>query len=857
MMGALLPFTNAEEPEINSYVVKKGAKILLNKEDLILKQQEVKKFIFIIDKKILDAKTKVYISLKARGDRQKYASTVSVIAIRVNKELLDYTTLVNHPVWEPVKNGMVRFTHNKSWLPGQTKPVKKGSFRFNAGPGFDTSKLPLVSLPVDEKIDPWKNIVDITEFIKDGRNEIELINSTTPKLLNILNVPEYRMVIKEANLICGYIEPYKSPALGTSEVKKYISPRKKWDENFDIKAEQGGAVTILFKNGDEYTIESRLSHPGGFYNKLTVVEDNKRFQPVIITNKNSILVNADSEAYSLRRKVVKYHNRIDITDTIINKSDQDLGIKFSNYVSKAKNITSLNLCGAQLPLMNIKKCCPENPTMLLMRKSNGLGMVAIDDGYRLYSSCYFKEISNEAGIECRPGIGIPKGKSYSIKWSVYPLSSTSNYYSFINSIRRDWEVDKINFNGVWLPVSINRIKGIDNESGKQLIYNFFSQKTTPSKRKNRIERIKKAYGNNHPGYVNIGGFKKWFFDAKNINIKNKDAVFGTYWSLVYVPLARSYIKALVEDLRIAFPKAKILIYNQTCIESIDNALVKYKDSIHRYNNGKPYKYFTYYPMFDPTTKNSFGKTLLEYCVRTDLDELGTDMFYWDVFYSYPPEISEVRPWDNLSVILDKNFNIKAKRNHYAKNSENFKIELIKQIKKRKKSFLCNDAPITTTIMKHMRDIGAIGFLEANTDLSKCYKTHLYTPMVLQPRTSVCDDKGTYNQIRTLLEYGTIIGLYRPSAWFTFSDNPLRDIFPITPQELNCGYIIDGKNSKIVTVRSGYYGFNDNSKLTVKHYGEDGHYTGKKFKTIEKYGKSYIDLNLADRELAVITKDKSQ
>ena len=78
------------------------------------------------------------------------------------------------------------------------------------------------------------------------------------------------------------------------------------------------------------------------------------------------------------------------------------------------------------------------------------------------------------------------------------------------------------------------------------------------------------------------------------------------------------------------------------------------------------------------------------------------------------------------------------------------------------------------------------------------------------------------------------------------------MFPFTPVELGEGFII-GKE-RIVTNRSGRYGWDDNSRHEVHVYDEEGKKVAKhNMKTVTVRGKTWTDLRLAEDWSAVIVR----
>lgn len=95
------------------------------------------------------------------------------------------------------------------------------------------------------------------------------------------------------------------------------------------------------------------------------------------------------------------------------------------------------------------------------------------------------------------------------------------------------------------------------------------------------------------------------------------------------------------------------------------------------------------------------------------------------------------------------------------------------------------------------------------------------------------------------------GLYMYYAQkFTSDHNFMQKLYPFTPLELHAGYII-GKE-KILTMKSGKFGWGDQSGIKGEIYDATGHLTAKpvQVENIPEYGNCAV-LNLRDGEFALL------
>lgn len=791
---------------------------------------------------------KVYLAFDARTDRAVFRGGSPGVRIDVDGQVVRWHALVDRPLNVAYLDGSVRCVFGCGWLRG--RPRIGTTWKTIYGPSFesDRSKLGPEQTPVDERIDPFAFVLDVTDLVQPGENVVRFTNCVGPNAERSIGRP-LPIVLRNVRLMQGHVPRYESPAAAAArEAMRFVEPRSEWDVAYDVKVEEGGAFTVVAGRARR-TFVSKFSHPGGSWRELTAEKSDSGWTSLTVSRQgHAIAITGDSPAYRLVRTLRLLEGRIDIDDRITNRRDRLTGVGFDNFTSAAPDaIDRSYLCGVPVPIKKGRRSEPMNPTAAFTDRAGGVGLVAKDDVFRATGQCYLEE--GVMGIRCR-GIGLEPGASYAVEWSVYPLAEREGYYDFVNRIRRDWRVNTITLPGPYCATVIAWMEGLDVQElmgrPRELV-----RTVTPEQRVERQERIRELIAKWHPGYVTATGSRRWFFD---IRLKDDPAYVphGTSFSRE-LPAAHIYFRDILADVNAACPNALTSVYFCAWLSAERGAREKYRDSLYMDRKGRPMTYSSHYPMFLPTLENSYGRALLEY-PGIVLDKVGAEVFYWDVFGQHGSEWhSGNGQWDGRSVVLDpRTGDVVTKLCVVPLYTQPFVVKMIEEIKRRGGKLLTNGQPMTKTVMALMRSFGAVSFVETGSGPSNCARTHLYTPMALGNRVVARTEADAYRQIRELLEWGCFYGYYSPTSRFTFAENPVGSMYPIVPQELHAGYAIG--RDKIVTTVSGRFGFGDASLMAVDHFGPDGRATGKTFGLVKREGKTYVELALEPEEMAVVRRE---
>jgi len=599
---------------------------------------------------------------------------------------------------------------------------------------------------------------------------------------------------------------------------------------FNVKVTFYGGVEIRIENTDEkWMIESYFSTPKVGFNKLSISKIDKvekKWNPCVKwLSIKKVRIFAKGQYYSIVRIINIKQNKIVIRDTFENNTNKVIGIIIKNVVTTYEKLISLTLAGVPVSLnYKYNDECSENPTLFLKTSKSSLGVVVIDNVYRLQLK--LRALKN-GGILETDQFGLAPGNSYTLVWEIYPLTQ-GDYYDFINILRREWKVD-FKIDGPFDFMFVNYIL-----------------KTPDNMLKEFLTRKKLRFIALNP-WIDL----KFGFDYKKSLKKYKDAI---------------------KKIKKVSPKTKVLL----CIQPvIMNPVNKYKLNQYPYRDSlviglddKPvldsrftsvayipkekikegWALYWHYPMLT----NSWGKKI-EKDVEFALDEVGADGVYIDTF-SYAQHRYWARytydKWDGHTVDIDpNNFTVIRKYADLSLLTLNFRKNLVTKIKRKGKIIIANTQPATFD----EQELKFIRFWEFWRP-ENFYRVHLYTPIALDYQYGRLlpfekTPKGFIKRVVQHIMYGVL-----PYYYYTekASYAVMNRIFPITPIEIHKGYII-GKR-KIITVISGYFGWGDNTHAKMYIYDKYGNEKIKKDIIIKNKNKIFINIDKKKKILVILERN---
>ena len=249
-----------------------------------------------------------------------------------------------------------------------------------------------------------------------------------------------------------------------------------------------------------------------------------------------------------------------------------------------------------------------------------------------------------------------------------------------------------------------------------------------------------------------------------------------------------------------------------------------------------------YPVYFPTLDNAYGREL-DRLVDWELDTIQSDGVWWDMFHGYGMHYGE--PWDGWSADIDsRTHELLRRKSSTALISWPWREKILQRLLAAGKSVIVNGGPMMTA--EHAYRLPRAAETASIGNLSWM---HLSTPIALGDHVTEKDEVAAYMHMLKALDWG---GLY---YWYSSHVRPTRPtltsaMFPFTPIELHSGYLLG--EERILTNRSGLFGWGDLSEFTVRVFDRIGRETQEvTVPRIVRDGKAYAEVRIPEGYAAAI------
>lgn len=633
-------------------------------------------------------------------------------------------------------------------------------------------------------------------------------------------------------------------------------------QGFSVHPKTGGGFTI--ENDEKnYAVESKFSYPmmrDANWNALTTSVEKPnggKWQWSISPTKNGFVIEAIGNSYRLQRTVSVQENRVVIADKFTNISGGDIAIAFDNKVTSLSAPRAINVAGVyEKSYFPYSPIAPSsNPTIYFDNENSGLGMIALDDIYRLQFS--LKSNAQSGWFENR-SFGLPVGDSYTFEWAIYPTKS-GDYYEFVNAARHDFvKPTRIEGGVAWLP--INAPTTWPREQMAQWL-------------RDRSAKIVILIGP-YSGAPWLGGYAQY--------MNQMPVAFDEIKQLADMKKAREILREIDPEIKCLAPFETALTPDQPAGASTPI----FSDSLVIGENGKPQGYqfpkdaekreeyiqtkghsFIYYPM----AGNSYEKAMRA-TIEKALNETGCDGIYFDIFvYTSPDFRWTYDRWDNRTVDMDlTNYTIARKKADIEILSSDARADIAKMVLDRKKGnvVIANYMPVTEKI----RALPIMHFKETLMDYGYML-SHFSTPIMLgwtpgyTPGAEKIGKQGVwwkewetdadyFADVKDKLRYGNLTYTYWAPPGRMYRSNLtrptiLQHMFPITVEKIGAG-LVAGKE-RIITLNSGEYSWGEKTKAKAYFYDSDGKEIEGELKMREEKDATIFTIEVPEGGAAVIEK----
>lgn len=207
---------------------------------------------------------------------------------------------------------------------------------------------------------------------------------------------------------------------------------------FSLEVGIAGGMELRL-DGDSYSFESAFSYPGqpiGMNIFSETPGGETGWKPLMKKcSADEVMVTGAGRHYSLQRKIKVESDRIRIADTFANIGDSPVGIRVRNRAITPGVFKTCLLGGLAEKVVSDFGA---NPTIFVASGRTSVGLVAEDDISRV-------RYEASAGLNRTAffinHFGLAAGQSYTLEWTIYPLGGKADYYTLVNRIRKDWQVN--------------------------------------------------------------------------------------------------------------------------------------------------------------------------------------------------------------------------------------------------------------------------------------------------------------------------------------------------------------------------------------------------------------------------------
>ncbi|NLX95786.1 MAG: hypothetical protein GXY83_06385 [Rhodopirellula sp.] len=523
--------------------------------------------------------------------------------------------------------------------------------------------------------------------------------------------------------------------------------------------------------------------------------------------------------FDFRREIQRRGESIVVRDTFTNRTDEKLALMQRHRALAPEPLEKVWLAGISPSNLASSVSEPANPTSYGVTGKLGIGLVALDDVSQVHAVNFSAE--DHVGLADNQLVLLPKA-THVTEWAILPTNSP-DYFQFINAVRR---LRGVNFTipGSFAFLRANPRTEVHDWTDRQLI--------------------------------DFIGFKNAYFVTGSIGWPRYQGRIphGT----AFQTLDLSYQKQQWQRLRKLAPDVKQMMYYHCFLDVRDESPAEYRDArLLRVDGtqadyGKPHD-----RIFVPTGENRYGRDVaknVEIILSPQPEGLGCDGVYWDELeYSrYQYHYGDFDrpgglPWDKVTADINpKTHQIVRLKSSVTLLSQPFRLSLAKRILQ-DRFLVANGQPHTRAFV----DLHFPRFVETGS-ISNCAKAQAYSPIALGDHLTERSEEDAYRVMLRALDFGCLYYWYNDLTVIPTHPTLTRDMFPITPLELHEGFVIG--EERIVTKRSGLFGWNDRSRHEVHVFDDQGREVlDFKAPSVDRNGSTFTELRLPEDYSAAIVR----
>ncbi len=520
---------------------------------------------------------------------------------------------------------------------------------------------------------------------------------------------------------------------------------------------------------------------------------------------------AHAKPLLLRRAQRLQDGFLELRDVLVNRTDSDLGVIVREALRVHPDSSDTYLGGFSLPPtpLELSSYEPQAPSAVAVRGGFALGLLPGNDVLWVHATTY----------RDRGGIGllddelcIAPGDSVVLVWRA--LVCRGGYDDWVNATRA----------GLGANFTL--------EGG--FAFGSYAMNDWPQARLRDWIRVRALGFLSTPAPTQSGGH----------------GLHGP--ALLDSPEAQEKMRRFAAAVHAAAPEVRVLAYFHAYITNRAGAESLYADTRHLGPDGKPvfYPYKSRpaaYPLFVPIQGSRFARDLE--AVISRLWDLGFDGLYWDEMSTSVTPYTYRGKWDGTSGEIDS----KSQRLVQRKSAVPLLVQpwieaQLSRLTAEEHVIVANTEPVTLSLMRYRFP----RFVET-PESQRFAWTQLWSPIGLADRSRELSAADIAARIRDHIEHGALYYFYLPNV--QLDGRTLASyMFPATPIRIRPG--VFEASERILTTRSGRYGWGDAAGHEVHVFSADGREIRGSARTLEIGGMRWTELSLAPGESAAIVRSRT-
>jgi hypothetical protein len=620
-------------------------------------------------------------------------------------------------------------------------------------------------------------------LILKGPNRIEFAN--------VDSRPEVAVVMDDVTLgwwpPSRFTKPRELAPAPTGEIPTF-EPWTRRKVDYTATLLPGGAVKVAW-TGRELVFTSRFSVPDGTWAELKD-QDSPGWRRVAVRPGQTAL-RGIAGALGLERTLTPLDEGLLVRDTLTNTGKAEPLPVMLTHGAAPGPYETLYLGGRPIPTKSGAASVPSNPSVVVLGRDSGFGLMPADDVFRVHytGSCDEKEAGiADLSLVLQPGV------TYRQEWLVVPLPRP-DYWHFVNAVRRHF---RTNFA---IPGS----------------FMFYGYDTPPWKMLKQLEWSGAVYlafcpQDYYKGYFPHGPMMKTLDQSKIIAMHKTVAALSPQTRRLNYFNCFNYSLPWEKDHPSQWADCRVLLPDGSQVS--DGTTMTY---------------------FFPTLTNAYGRQM-DQLVDWLLNTVGAQGLYWDC-YDYFNVTHYGAPWDGWTADIDpRTHRIARRRSNLSILSWPCRVRLTARLLKEGRPLVANGNPSFTSEYQYRFP----RFVET-ADIGNLSAAHLFTPIALGDHITERSEVDSYRWMLRALDWGGLYYWYNiiPSrpAFTTF-------MFPFSPVELHSGWLLG--QERILTRISGRFGWGDLSEFDVHVFDRIGQETKDlKVPRIVKDGKAYGEVRIPE------------